>query len=67
MLSRLLWGVLVIVIAILLLPYVLVPIYRVLNPVSTLMLWRWAHGARVEKTFVPIERMAPALPATVIA
>jgi monofunctional biosynthetic peptidoglycan transglycosylase len=31
------------------------------------MLWRWAHGARVEKSFVPIERMAPALPSTVIA
>jgi monofunctional biosynthetic peptidoglycan transglycosylase len=31
------------------------------------MLWRWATGARVERTFVPIERMAPALPITVIA
>jgi monofunctional biosynthetic peptidoglycan transglycosylase len=52
---------------VLLLPYVLVPLYRVLNPVSTLMLWRWASGARVERSFVPIERMAPALPITVIA
>ena len=52
---------------VLLLPYVLVPLYRVINPVSTLMLWRWANGARVERSFVPIERMAPALPVTVIA
>lgn len=52
---------------VLLLPYVLVPLYRIVNPVSTLMLWRWATGARVERSFVPIERMAPALPMTVIA
>lgn len=52
---------------VLLTPYVLVPLYRVVNPISTLMLWRWASGARVERSFVPIERMAPALPITVIA
>jgi hypothetical protein len=28
------------VFALLILPYVLVPLYRVINPVSTLMLWR---------------------------
>jgi monofunctional glycosyltransferase len=44
-----------------------VPLYRFVNPVSTLMLWRWARGARVERIFVPIERMAPVLPITVIA
>ena len=51
----------------LLLPYLLVPLYRVVNPVSTPMLWRWATGARVEHSFVPLDRMAPALPVTVIA
>jgi monofunctional glycosyltransferase len=66
-LSRLLWIALIIVTAVFLLPYLLVPLYRVVNPVSTLMLWRWANGGRVERTFVPIERMAPALPITVIA
>ena len=55
------------VLVILLLPYLLVPLYRVVNPVSTLMLWRWAHGQRVERSYVPIDRMAPALPITVIA
>jgi monofunctional biosynthetic peptidoglycan transglycosylase len=65
--KRLVWILLIVVLVILLLPYLLVPLYRFVNPVSTLMLWRWAHGQRVERTFVPIDRMAPALPITVIA
>src|SRR5712691_11677646 len=65
--ARLAWAVVIVIVVILLLPYLLVPLYRVVDPVSTLMLWRWAKGARVERSFVPIERMAPALPVTVIA
>ncbi|MGA7485601.1 MAG: transglycosylase domain-containing protein, partial [Xanthobacteraceae bacterium] len=61
------WAAALIVGLVLLLPYLLTPLYRVVNPVSTLMLWRWATGARVEHSFVPIERMAPVLPITVIA
>ena len=64
---RLAWAVVIAVLLVLLLPYLLVPLYRVVNPVSTPMLWRWATGARVEHSFVPLERMAPALPVTVIA
>ena len=52
---------------VLLLPYLIVPLYRVVDPVSTLMLWRWATGARVTRTAVPLERMAPVLAASVIA
>jgi monofunctional biosynthetic peptidoglycan transglycosylase len=66
-LSQLARGTALAIVVVLLLPYVLVPLYRVFNPVSTLMLWHWAMGGRVERSFVPIERMAPALPATVIA
>src|SRR5438093_1250009 len=66
-LSHLAWALALAILVVVLLPYLLVPLYRTLNPVSTLMLWRWATGARVERSFVPIERMAPALPATVIA
>src|SRR4051812_529264 len=51
---------------VLLLPYLLVPIYRVVEPVSAPMLWRWLTGARVERHIVPIARMAPALPVAVI-
>ena len=57
---------LIIASVVLLVPYALAPLYRVVNPVSTLMLWRWATGQRVEHTFVPIDRIAPVLPATVI-
>src|SRR5215831_18517552 len=66
-LSRLAWALALAIMVVVLLPYLLVPLYRTVNPVSTLMLWRWAKGARVERSFVPIERMAPALPMTVIA
>jgi monofunctional biosynthetic peptidoglycan transglycosylase len=51
----------------LILPYLLTPLYRVANPVSTLMLWRWATGARVERVVKPIDLMAPVLPRTVLA
>ena len=47
-------------------PYVIAPFYRVIDPVSTLMLWRWITGQRVERIFVPIDRIAPVLPQTVI-
>jgi len=53
--------------AILAAPYLLVVLYSVVNPVSTLMAWRWVTGQRVERTYVPLARMAPALPLTVIA
>jgi monofunctional glycosyltransferase len=55
------------VLALLLLPYLLTPLYRVFNPVSTVMLARWATGQRVERTTVPLERIAPVLPRTVLA
>src|SRR5262245_41208576 len=66
-LSRLAWVLALAILVVLVLPYLLVPLYRTVNPISTLMLWRWATGARVERSFVPIDRMAPALPMTVIA
>ncbi len=50
----------------LLAPYVLLPLYRFVNPVSTLMVWRWVTGHRVERTFVPLQQIAPALPISVI-
>lgn len=51
---------------ILLLPYALTPLYWLVHPPSTLMLWRWVTGQRVERTYVPLERMGPYLPATVL-
>ena len=58
---------LAILIVLLLLPYLLVPIYLVVDPVSTLMLGRWLTGARVERVWVPLREMAPPLPLAVIA
>jgi monofunctional biosynthetic peptidoglycan transglycosylase len=55
------------VLAVLLLPYLLTPLYRVVDPVSTPMLARWALGKRVDRTFVPLERIAPVLSRSVIA
>ena len=60
-------AVVAIVIAVLvLIPYVIAPLYRVIDPVSTLMLWRWATGARVERVWLPLDRVSPALPLAVI-
>ena len=66
-LSRLARVIVGVVLIVLLLPYVLVPIYRFIDPVSVPMLWRWMTGARLARTVLPIARMAPILPATVIA
>jgi monofunctional biosynthetic peptidoglycan transglycosylase len=56
-----------IVIAVLILiPYAIAPFYRFINPVSTLMLWRWATGARVERGWLPLDRVSPTLPLAVI-
>jgi monofunctional biosynthetic peptidoglycan transglycosylase len=56
-----------IVIAVLIvIPYVIAPLYRVIDPVSTLMVWRWATGARVERVWLPLDRISPALPLAVI-
>lgn len=54
------------VLALLLLPYVLTPLYAVVNPPSTLMLWRLATGQRVERTWVPLGKIDPDLRLAVI-
>ena len=66
-LARLARTLVTVLIVVLLLPYLLVPFYRFVDPVSTPMVWRWITGQRVARTTVPLERIAPVLPATVIA
>jgi monofunctional biosynthetic peptidoglycan transglycosylase len=56
----------ILVLAVLLIPYVIAPLYRSVDPVSTPMLWRWATGKRVEHIVVPLNRIAPALRLAVI-
>jgi monofunctional biosynthetic peptidoglycan transglycosylase len=55
-----------VVLGILALPYVLTPLYAVIDPPSTLMLWRTVTGQRVERRIVKLDRVAPALALSVI-
>jgi monofunctional glycosyltransferase len=56
----------IVVLVLLLIPYAVAPFYRIVNPVSMPMLWRWLTGARVERIVVPLDRIAAVLPLTVI-
>jgi len=57
----------IVVLTLMLLPYLIAPLYRFIDPVSTVMVWRWLTLQRVERTVVPLERIAPTLPRAVIA
>ena len=54
------------VLLLLVLPYAITPFYAAVEPVSTVMLWRRATGERVERQYVPLSRISPALPLAVI-
>src|SRR5215831_398077 len=58
--------VILVVLALLLLPYLLVPLYSFIRPVSTVMLWRMATGQRVQRDYVPLSRISPSLALAVI-
>src|SRR3954454_4299884 len=64
---RILRAFVVAILIVMLLPYALAPLYRVVDPVSALMLWRRATGHRVERGWVPLSAMSPALPRAVMA
>ena len=50
---RLIRAILLALVIVILIPYLLVPLYRVVDPVSTLMVWRWATGARSGRVRCP--------------
>jgi monofunctional biosynthetic peptidoglycan transglycosylase len=52
--------------AALLLPYVLTPLYRAGHPVSTLMAWRWLKGAPVARQWIDFRVISPYLPRSVV-
>jgi monofunctional glycosyltransferase len=56
-----------ILLAVLLLPYLLAPLYRIGHPVSTLMVWRWLQGAPVSRAWLDFNAISPALPRSVVA
>src|SRR4051812_45195927 len=51
---------------IILLPYALTPLYAVLRPVSTIMLWRQITGEPVRRVYVPMSRIANAVKLAVL-
>ncbi len=60
-------NLLVILVAVLLLPYLLAPFYRVGHPVSALMAWRYLTGAPVSRQWIDLAAISPALPRAVVA
>src|SRR6185437_9955138 len=65
--GRIARAILLALVMLILIPYLLAPFYRFVDPVSTLMLWRRATGARVERRWVPPDHIAPALRLAVLA
>jgi len=63
---RLQRGAAITVVTLLALPYLLTVAYLVVPPVSTPMLWHWLTLQRVERRYVPLARISPALPLAVI-
>jgi monofunctional biosynthetic peptidoglycan transglycosylase len=59
--------VVLVVVIFVLLPYLLTPLYLVVRPVSTPMLWRYVTFQPVTRLWRPLEDIAPVLPRTVIA
>lgn len=58
---------LAVLLAVILLPYLVAPLYRAGHPVSTLMAWRYLTGAPVSRQWVDLAAMAPPLPRSVVA
>lgn len=50
-----------------LVPFVLVPVYAFVNPVSTVMLGRWVMGRPVIREWKPLDEISPNLVRAVIA
>ena len=56
-----------ILLLVLLLPYLLTPLYRAGHPVSTLMTWRYLTGAPVSRQWIDFSAISPWLPRSVVA
>ncbi len=64
---RLIRAVVLVVIGLVLLPYVLTPLYSTGRPVSTLMIGRYLTGEPVTRKWVDLDGMSEALPRSVVA
>ena len=63
----LLLTLLAVLLALLLFPYLLTPLYRTGHPTSALMAWRQLRGAPVSRQWVDLGAMAASLPRSVVA
>lgn len=64
---RLIRMIVLVVLALVLLPYVLTPLYSSGHPVSTLMIGRYLTGETVTRKWVDLDEMSEALPRSVVA
>jgi monofunctional glycosyltransferase len=64
--SAVLRAAVIAVLVLLVLPYLITPLYAFGKPVSTVMLWRWMTGASVQRTYVTLSRVSPNLIHTVV-
>ena len=64
---RIVRNLFLIVLALLLLPYLVTPFYKVGHPVSALMAWRWVTGSPVDRRWRDLSDISPALPRSVVA
>ena len=64
---RIVRNLFLILLLLLLVPWLVAPLYRVGHPVSTLMAWRWLTGAPVSRQWVDLGAMSPWLPRSVVA
>ncbi len=60
-------NLLLIALLVLVLPYLLAPLYRAGHPVSTLMAWRSLTGAPMARQWTDLSAMSPWLPRSVVA
>lgn len=63
---RLIRRLVLIAILVALVPYLLTPFYAAGHPVSALMVWRSLTGSPVERTWVDLKEMSPAVPRSVV-
>jgi monofunctional glycosyltransferase len=64
---RIVRNLFLVLLLVLVLPYLLVPLYRAGHPVSTLMAWRYIAGAPVLRQWIDFSAISPSLPRAVVA
>ncbi len=64
---RLIRPIVVIAILLLLAPYAITPFYAVGQPISAVMVWRRLAGSPVDRQWIALSDIAPALPRSVVA